>query len=168
MAQERHDEGDVRPVPDPTVLTTQQLYREIATSEKTLLTAIKALADRLEARLDGMDKAIDLIQKSADKAPSEVDTKVGALKELFMGRFDAINMQFGERDKRFEIAAHEKAIAIDAALQAQKESAAKVEERFRDDIRTLSDLVDTKTESIRQSVETIKFFQARLGLGSGE
>lgn len=58
------------PVPDPTTLTTQQLYREST-----------GLRDILETRLAAMDKALGLLQNAANKSPSigEVFLGLGSL-----------------------------------------------------------------------------------------
>jgi DNA anti-recombination protein RmuC len=97
--------SDSFPRPDPTVLTTQQLLRELGSVQKIL-----------EARLDGMDKAIVLIQHAVDKTPtiSEIYAEV---KEKFSG----IQTQFRERDARTEQTSRDSKVAVDAALQAAKE-----------------------------------------------
>jgi len=91
---------EVRPVPDPTTLTSAQLFREIA--------ALRAI---LETRLDGMDKALTLLQRLADKVPSEVDIKVNQLQALHGEKFRSIEAQFIANK-----------VALDAALQATERS----------------------------------------------
>jgi hypothetical protein len=109
------------PVPDPTVLTTQQLTREIL-----------AIRELIEARLDGMDKAINLIQAQSDRAPQHIDSAitaaVGRLQELHSEKFESIATQFKERDIRTEQTSRDNKVAIDAALQAQKEAVGKQNE----------------------------------------
>lgn len=99
--------GDSRPVPDPTVLTTQHVSREVSCLREIIETRLddmdkaiivlslwrdslperwreddRHLQKLLETRFNGMDKAIELIQKSADKVPSDVDLAIGRLKDL--------------------------------------------------------------------------------------
>ena len=116
-------DGSVRPVPDPTVLTTQQLIREIAMSR-----------DVIETRLAGMDKAIELLQQTTDKLPANIKDEVEQLQELHAERFssfetqlklvlEGIKTQFLERDERTKQLALLSETAIAAALQAQKEAA---------------------------------------------
>jgi hypothetical protein len=120
-----------RPIPDPTVLTTQQLLRE--------LTALKEL---VFTRLDGMDEATRLIQAQQVRVPTEVDRAVQNLRELLESRFVAfelrfeernveklydekfhsIETQFKERDTRTEQTSKDSKVAVDAALQAAKEA----------------------------------------------
>lgn len=136
------EHGDVRPIPDPTVLTTRQVIRET-----------DALREIIETRLDGNDKAIELLQRQADRLPSLgmvdgevkfvkeqvvklpdiIKEAVDHLQELYTGnikglttqldeRFAGIIMQFEERDKRHEKARDDNKIAVDYALEAAKEA----------------------------------------------
>lgn len=92
------------------------------------------IRDVLQTRLDGMDKAIRILQDIADKFPARIDEKIGAVSEVatqkFAGdqalmneKFNSVQKQFEERDVRTEQAAGAVKIAVDAALQAQKEAA---------------------------------------------
>jgi len=105
-------EVSLRPVPDPTQLTTEQLLREN-----------KWLRELLESRLDAMDKAVDRVQQSIlDKIPLEIDLRVEHLKELVAEKFSSIQTQFIERDTRTEQTQRDSRVAVDAALQAAKEA----------------------------------------------
>ena len=101
------------PIPDPSALTTEQLRREVA--------GLKAL---LEARLDAIDQATKLFQDNLTRVPTDTDKQIQHLKELHSQRFAAIEMQFRERDTRFDQEKSGSALAVTAALQAQKEAAA--------------------------------------------
>ena len=105
------DARELRPVPDPTILTTQQLLREIASAREVI-----------EARLDGMDKAIELLQASSDRYPDFVHQAVGRLQELHEEKFRSIEVQFKERDTRTEQTSRDSKVAVDAALSAQVKS----------------------------------------------
>ena len=93
--------GDIRPRPDPTVLTTQALQREVL-----------SLKEFYEAKFASYDKAINLLQANADKAPSinVVDERVSALKMLHEEKFASISKEFAGRD-----------VAVGAAFLAAKE-----------------------------------------------
>lgn len=99
------------PRPDPTVLTTAMLQREIATSREVI-----------ETRLDGMDKAIELLQRTTDKFPQHIVEAVDRLQELHTEKFKSIATQFVERDTRTEQTSRDSKVAVDAALQAAKEA----------------------------------------------
>ena len=105
------DQAIWTPRPDPTVLTTDQVRREI-----------QMLRDVLETRLAGSDKAIELLQASTDKFPTFVKNAVNELKELHEEKFRSIAVQFVERDTRTEQTSRDSKVAVDAALQAAKEA----------------------------------------------
>jgi hypothetical protein len=115
------------PIPDPSLLTTDQLRRELA-----------ALRDTLETRLNAMDKASILLHDNLSLVPTGTDKQISHLKELHEAKIDAvgtnfhgqltaaaagIEKQFVERDVRSKAAELAAQVAVGAALQAQKESA---------------------------------------------
>ena len=102
----RRNSGGSTPVPDPTILTTQQLHRELL-----------SLREILELRLNGYDKAITLLQATVDKSPSIAEMNV-----KFEEKFNSVQTQFRERDTRTEQTSKDSKVAVDAALQAAKEA----------------------------------------------
>jgi len=130
------------PIPDPSVLTTRQLQREIFSLRELLEVELGAsdkgvelLRTIIETRLNGMDKAIELLQDSANRLPARIDEKISALREVHDKKFDAmsdthaekfssIQTQFKERDVRAEQTQKDGKVAVDAALQAAKEAVA--------------------------------------------
>lgn len=101
------------PVPDPSALTTEQLRRELA-----------SLRDTIETRLAAMDKATILLNENVTRVPTDTDKQISHLKELHNEKFDGIEKQFLERDVRSKAAETAAQVAVNAALQAQKEAAA--------------------------------------------
>lgn len=117
------------PVPDPSLLTTRALQREIFSLRELIEVKLGSSVATgelnravIETRLDGMDKAIRLLQDTADRFPDRIDEKISGLKTVHDERFASIQQQFTERDVRTEQAAGAVKIAVDAALQAQKEA----------------------------------------------
>src|SRR5579859_1583848 len=104
------DDRDWRPVPDPTVLTTAQLLRELA-----------ALRELVFIRLDGMDKATTLLSETVNRTPTVIQTEISHVRELIDERFDGVSRQFEDRDVRTAQAAKAGKEALDAALQSAKE-----------------------------------------------
>src|SRR5678816_2500369 len=102
--------GDSRPVPDPTLLTTQQLIREMSNLKEVIFT-----------RLDAMDRAMIVFTDQITRVPSDVDKQVGQLKELHQEKFAGVEKQFAERDIRTRQDAQAGKDNIAAALQAAKE-----------------------------------------------
>jgi hypothetical protein len=115
---------DIRPVPDPTILTTQQLLRELS-----------SLRELLTARLDAMDKATALLSETINRTPTAIHTAVTNIRNVYDERFQSVErlsqerlasiaLQFRERDVRTDQAAIANASALAAALQAAKEAVA--------------------------------------------
>ncbi len=106
----------MRPDPDPTVLTTENLRREIGN-----------LKERIDIRLESNDKAIQLVQVATDSAVLNlhrlITANIETLDKVTLQRFESIATQFSERDKRTEQLSLADKTAIAAALQAQKEAA---------------------------------------------
>jgi hypothetical protein len=113
--------------PDPSLLTTEALRREIGN-----------LKDQIDVRLSAADTAIKLIQSATDTSRREttdgverasqqlhdlIIAKLDILAKVTSQRFSSIETQFMERDKRTEQLSLADKTAIAAALQAQKEAA---------------------------------------------
>src|ERR1700722_13869365 len=69
-----------RPVPDPTLLTTQQLIREINSLKEVVFT-----------RLDGMDTGIELFNGNITRVATDTDKQIQHLKEFHESRFNAMD-----------------------------------------------------------------------------
>jgi hypothetical protein len=146
--------GTRTPVPDPTILTTQQLIREVDSAREIL-----------ETRFNGMDKAIELLQKATDKTPCTIKDAVDRLQELHQEKFDSIATQFVERDTRTESTARDSKIAIDAALQAAKEAVGKTEISFTKQIDAIGFNLQTMVKAIDDKFDDMK---GRLTLIEGQ
>ena len=116
------------PVPDPSLLTTQQLKE-----------GLEGLKELIGVQLDAMNEATHLRMDMLRTVPDEIDKKIMHLKEVLMERFeredervtrledihetkfDGIKLQFHERDIRTDQTAATSKQALDAALLAAKE-----------------------------------------------
>ena len=174
MANEKQQVESARELrtPDPSPLTTQQLWREITSLKELLFT-----------RLDGMDKAIELFNDNITRVPTDTDKQISHLKELVFERFEVddekfsgIEKQFSERDTRGETQQRDGKVAVDAALQAQKESVnaqnisnaqaiAKSEANFVKLIDGLGVLINTSNKAMDDKIDDIK---ERLGTIEGK
>lgn len=162
---------DSRPVPDPTVLTTQQLQREIGMSREFVEARISGFRDVLETRLDAMDKAIGLLHEHNSSTPDHIKDMVGQLQFLHEEKFRSIGSQFLERDTRTEQTSRDSKVAVDAALQAAKEAVgeqnksnamaiAKSEATFTKQIDQIGTLITTLQKGLDDKIDDIK---GRLG-----
>ena len=140
--------GDWRPIPDPTVLTTEQLRRELA-----------GLREIIEARLDAMDVATRLLSETVNRTPTEIQSEIAHLRELSWERFDSISLQFAARDQQVEAIARTQAEALRAALEsanklseAHTEAAVlanqKTEASFGEQIKALGDKIEVNTRQL--------------------
>ena len=164
MTRDKPIREDIRPIPDPTVLTTQQLLAASA----VLRDAIDAVRKVIETRLDGMDKAIELLRvTSTEKFPLMVESKVLNLKDLHDEKFKSIQTQFLERDTRTEQTSRDSKVAVDAALQAAKEAVgeqnkssalaiAKSEAATTKQIDQIIALITTTTAGLNDKISDLK------------
>ena len=116
------------PVPDPTVLTTAQLVTAIEALKDLLRAEVHGRAILVDARFQEIERANVLRQQIFDQQPKIVDAKIEHLERLHGEKFESIQTQFRERDTRTEQSAKDSKVAIDAALQAQKEAVVKQQE----------------------------------------
>jgi hypothetical protein len=164
--------GGTRPVPDPTVLTTQQLYREVS-----------ALREIIEARLNGNDKIVEQLQTHLDERGAVVSEAVTHLQRLHEEKFRSISVQFAERDTRTEQTSRDSKVAVDAALQAAKEAVgeqnkssalaiAKSEAATTKQIDAIGTLISTQGKGVDDKIDDIKSRLTTIeghskGLGDG-
>lgn len=181
--------GDIRPVPDPTALTTslveaakEDIRRELSANHNALQSSIDSVLALLQGRLEASDKAIVLLQTSQDRIPAHVGEKIGHLQALVEQkfatqeeRFRGISLQFEERDVRGEQSERTTKVAIDAALQAQKEmgaaqniniaqSLARIEATGQKQVEQVVTLSQTSTQATNDKIDDVK---ERLSLIEG-
>lgn len=128
------------PVPDPTVLTTQQLVRVVADLKELFAT-----------RWDGMDKAINLLQSNADKSPS-----IAVVDQKLTDAIELMNGKFAERDVRVEQSARDVKAAVDNAFNAQKEAIAKAEAGFTKQIDSIGGQLGQIVKTLDDKIADIK------------
>lgn len=174
------------PEPDPSVLTTAALLREVASLKELVFT-----------RIDAIDKAITVAHDDLVRVPTEVQKTVGNLRDLHDQRFEAVEKeleyrttlynekfasvqtQFRERDTRVEQTAKDNKVAVDAALSAAKEAfgeqnkssalaIAKSETSIAKQIDSLVALITTATKALDDKITDAKDRLTRLeGKGEG-
>jgi hypothetical protein len=155
-------------VTDPSSLTTQQLWREIA-----------ALKELVFIRLEGIEKAIKVAHDDLVRVPTDVMKQVGNLRDLHEEKFASVQKQFQERDERVKQNAQDTKVAVDAALQAAKElvalqnislaqSSAKQEASFSKQIDAQGLLIQTTAKASDDKIDDLKDRMTRIeGRGEG-
>jgi hypothetical protein len=152
------------PVPDPTVLTTEALLREIAN-----------LREILDGRMDAMDQATELRIAEILKVPAETQRLIDHLADLHDEKFHSIALQFSERDVRTDQASRASKEALDAALLAAKElvgatnlanaaAAAKSEDNFTKQIDQITTLITSNQAATDARITELK---ERIDRGAG-
>ena len=111
-----------KPDPDPTVLTTQALFREINQVQALLDAHMDGLEGTLSARITAIDRDVDRLQLAVEQEPANTGALISTLRDLHEEKFKSIQVQFVERDTRTEQTSRDSKVAVDAALQAAKEA----------------------------------------------
>jgi len=135
--------------PDPTVLTTEQILREVSSVRDFLGVRIDGLEkvfdvhrnsmnqqptetekqiihlrDVLTARIEAISSDLTLLRSELQRQPTLIDKQVDHLRGESEVKFSSIQTQFRERDGRATASEDSAKTAVNAALQAQKEAAA--------------------------------------------
>jgi chromosome segregation ATPase len=143
--------GVMKPDPDPTVLTTEALHREIATLQTTIEQQLQAAKDAV----------------ASDKTSA---------RELVEEQFHAIQTQFELIEKAADKLAAADKTALAAALQAQKEAAAQtyanivavIEKSEAGFTKQIEGLIETIASSVKSLDEKITAVTSRLDRGDGK
>ena len=107
--------GDRRPVPDPTVLTTEALARETNALRRELAGEAGALRREIEWQRSYFKQEIDLLREI-------YSVKIDAVIQTANDRFDRVKDQFAQVENQREEQKSDTQKAVDAALAAQKEA----------------------------------------------
>jgi hypothetical protein len=184
-------------VPDPSVLTSQQMFRESSALRELVFREILGLEKTLATRMDAIEKASALVHEDVTRWPTALDKGLGHLKELHqekfnslreivhaaeqlqVEKFNSIKTQFAERDTRSEHDAKETKVAVDAALQAAEKAVGKQQEAFAEatskseasttkQIDQQAELLLKTTGSLEQRINDLKERLGRIeGMGLG-
>lgn len=153
------------PRPDPTVLTTDQLRREIAATRELF----DAKNDIAEVRFAANDKALSVLQSIADRQPwpAVLEERTIALREVIMQKFETVLVRFEELGKSNEALTLANKTAIDAAFKSAQEVTSKVEAQFTKQIDQLRELTRAELDGIRTQINDLKLAAAQ-GVGSNQ
>ncbi len=124
----------IAPIPDPTLLTTQQLTREIAALKEVIFT-----------RIDGMDLAIKLANETITRVPSDADKQIQHLKELLEVRIYANEKDHEQIKEILETRLN----GMDRALDLLQELSNKLPAKIDEKINSLHQVHDEKFNSIQ-------------------
>ena len=144
------------PIPDPTLLTTEALRREIAwtreiTDEK--FKAFRDLHDVLERRIDAEVAALSTLSLERRAA---IEQEMKAHRETTDGLLTAVDTRFHERDVRFDQAAAEAERAVQAALSSLTLLFARVESQFNKQIDQLGSTLTLTNTNMTQRIDELR------------
>jgi hypothetical protein len=148
----KDSDGSSRPVPDPTVLTTDAVNQAVKIGRDYTDGAIAVLVERLE----GMDRATRLLNETVTRVPTAVQTEVAHLNGLMEEKFSSVQTQFLERDTRQERESRDNKIAVDAAFAAQKDSAAREGEANAKAIEKSEKATEKIIDAIGDKIDDLK------------
>jgi hypothetical protein len=170
--------GGLLPRPDPTVLTTSQLLREIAGVREYIDSNVHVL----EQRFADIDRATQLRREAFESRVQSlndvVEERFKALDQRFdviAERFTSVAKQFDERDIRGQQQAEASGAALAAALQAAKElvgaqgeasaaAAVKSETSFTKQIDQIGTIIQTLEKALDARITELK---ERIDRGEG-
>lgn len=139
--------GGSRPVPDPTVLTTQQLFQAIA-----------SLKELFEVRVHSIEENIKLIQSDLDQRSKETREQVKHLELLHNEKFKRIDTQILERDGQTDKASRDVKSAVEQAFLAAKQAVDQQNNTNALSIAksdaTISKQIDGITETMKSNTKT--------------
>jgi hypothetical protein len=158
------------PVPDPTLLTTEALRREITwlreiTDEK--MKAFHNIHALLEKRVDNISPELQTIFVRADELSqgrkSGMDRDVASIRELIdhertsaEEKFKEVELRFQERDLRFAQAAESNQLAISAALVSVNNTQTRIENQFSKQIDQLNATLVLTNANMTQRLDDLK------------
>jgi hypothetical protein len=167
------------PIPDPTLITSQEIARAKIELREEFKVALQSLRDLTEnasksqlliitTRLDGMDRVASML-------PQTLEREALRLEKLFEEKFHTIQLQFRELNIRLEQDRASATTAVNAALAAQKEAAqaqnmsnsaaiAKSENSFTKEIDSLRTLITATKEGITADIINLT---GRMDRGEG-
>jgi hypothetical protein len=142
----------VRPIPDPTALTTDAVNQAVRVAKDYTDGKVAVLVERL----DGIDRATKLLSDTVTRVPTETQREVAHLCGLVEEKFHSVALQFVERDLRAERESRDNKIAVDAAFAAQKEVASKQDESSAKAIEKSERAIEKVVGALADKIDDLK------------
>ncbi len=166
------------PIPDPTILTTQQLEKGLSAERDYVDGKIAILKEHLR----GIDEATRVLSESLNRTPTQIEQSFSRLEALISERFKSVAVQFAEREIRSERESRDNKVAVEAAFAAQKEASAeqnksstlaigKSERATSETLAKQADLFKSTTDALLLQITDLKERVARgesVKIGSTE
>jgi len=140
-----------KPDPDPTLLTTASLIREIGNLKDLTSANLEIARARSETRLDNLEKRFD-------HKYTETAADIAHLRDINQEKFNgiaAISAQAREDSK----------ISLDAAFKSAKDAQDKTEQSFTKQIEALSQRTEAASKATNEKIDRLT---SRLDTGEGK
>ena len=144
------------PVPDPTLLTTEALRREIAWTREITDEKFKAFRDLHDVLERRMVAEIATLGALSSERRAAIEQEMKAFRETTDGLFRAVDSRFHERDVRFDQAAAEAERAVQAALASLNLLFARTELQFNKQIDQLGSTLTLTNTNMTQRLDDLK------------
>ena len=132
---EREDDPQTTPRPDPTRLTTEQLYREIGALEKLFSTRLDCMEEQVDRMSEGLNARPDAVKEAIDHLKDMLGARMNGMDALREQKFLEMKMQFKEQNERFCVTTEASKEAVEKALSSAKEAI--VEQNRASDLATM-------------------------------
>lgn len=146
--------------PDPTLLTTAALLREIAGLKELMEAKLDTQVVRgvehfatVTAQMDGFRARLEARIMEEVRANDE---RHEGLKALLIERFEAINLRFRERDLRFDQSDRDHQKALEAALLSVSAATLKIETTFTKQIDAIQSAGDAARAAINERISELR------------
>jgi hypothetical protein len=145
--------GGLVPVPDPTLLTTAQLDREI-----------RNLEAKVNTRLDAMDMAAKVLHDDYTRIPTELDRQIKHLRELLEEKIGGATEKTVSLDRVVQTRLAGSQTALNAAMAAADKVTQKIEINFGAVMAEMKAGMTKQIDTIKESIDDLK---GRLDRGEG-
>jgi hypothetical protein len=160
--------GGLVPIPDPSLLTTQALLREISGLKELNAVQFKSIDDKIDAvssyshqRGVDIDAAIKVVQRLLEE-------KIARNADVSNEKFEAINSQFMLNDTALKAAFSAQKELGDDRNKSNAEAIRKSETAFNDALKQLAAIGNAETKAMKEQVDDLKEAMASLrGAHSG-
>ncbi|HEU4364549.1 MAG TPA: hypothetical protein VFT13_03700 [Candidatus Krumholzibacteria bacterium] len=146
---QKDSDGGSRPVPDPTVLTTDAVKQAVEIGKDYTDGKVAVL----EQRLADMDRATAVLNETVTRTPTEIEREIGHLRELLFAEVEADRRGLAVAGEEREKAARQ---LTEEREKVAKALAASMAREIQSGDERLADHVDQQVEQLRGLIESVR------------
>jgi hypothetical protein len=149
-------DGGSRPIPDPTLLTTQAQERAISALRELLDARAKGLADENAWQTKEFDSSVARIVLRLDRIPEMIETRTIELQRLMEEKFKGVDQQFAGRDVALAAALLAQKTSVDEQNKANAASSAKAEGATTKQIDGIQSIIFANSKATDDKIDGVK------------